>query len=33
MEIVIIKQEECLDPEATNDQFGDVLGHVPAELV
>lgn len=31
--IVISRQEEWLDPEAANDQFGDIFGHVLAELV
>jgi hypothetical protein len=31
--IVISRQGELLDPEAANDQFGDIFGHVLAELV
>jgi hypothetical protein len=33
VEIVISRQGEWLDPEAANDLFVDVFGHVLAELV
>jgi len=33
MKIVISSQGGWLDPEAANDQFGDIVGHVLAELV
>ena len=31
--IVISRQGKLLDPKAANDQFGDIFGHVLAELV
>jgi hypothetical protein len=31
--IVFSRQGKLLDPEAANDQFGDIFGHVLAELV